>query len=103
MSEAVGWVFIFLLTGAIVWVGWLQWNTYRALDRKIERLDPSLITSAGTRVEKILDAPPGSVVVPYVVANVVHMPGVNYVPAPVAAPRYDDFSPVRLVDDQMRK
>ncbi|SVD75236.1 uncharacterized protein METZ01_LOCUS428090, partial [marine metagenome] len=29
-------------------------------------MDSTLIESAGTRIEKVLDAPPGSVVVPYV-------------------------------------
>ena len=99
MSEVVGWIFIFLLTGAIVWVGWLQWNTYRTLDQKIERLDPTLITSAGTRVEKVLDAPPGSVVVPYVLANVVPAQSVNFVPTSVMQPAAEEVSPVRLIED----
>ena len=99
MSEVIGWVFIFLLTGAIVWVGWLQWNTYRALDQKIEQLDPALITSAGTRVEKVLDAPPGSVVVPYVLASVVPAQSVGFVPTPVMQPATEEVSPVRLIED----
>ena len=99
MSEFVGWVFILLLTGAIVWIGWLQWNTYRTLDQKIERLDPTLITSAGTRVEKVLDAPPGSVVVPYVLASVVPTENVSFVPTPLMQPTNEEVSPIRLIED----
>ena len=99
MSEVVGWTFILLLTGAIVWIGWLQWNTYRTLDQKIERLDPTLITSAGTRVENVLDAPPGSVVVPYVLANVVPTQSVSFVPTSVMQPAAEEVSPVRLIED----
>ena len=99
MVDVVGWGLIFLLTGAIVWVGWLQWNTYRTLDQKIERLDPTLITSAGTRVEKILDAPPGSVVVPYVLASVVPAQSVGFVPTPVMTPVNEEVSSIRLIED----
>ena len=66
MEALLGWFFIILLTVVIGWIGWLQWKAYRTLDERIEQMDPTLIESASTRVEKVLDAPPGSVVVPYV-------------------------------------
>ena len=101
MDAILGWFLILILTGVIGFIGWYQWNSYRTLDQKIELMDSSLVSSPSTRVEKILDAPPGSVIVPYMVAM---MPVQNVVtPTPVTAPRYDDFSSVRLVDSQPRK
>ena len=71
MQALLGWFFIILLTVVIGWIGWLQWKAYRTLDDRIEQMDPTLIESASTRVEKVLDAPPGSVVVPYVATTMV--------------------------------
>ena len=71
MQALLGWFFIILLTVVIGWIGWLQWKAYRTLDERIEQMDPTLIESASTRVEKVLDAPPGSVVVPYVATAMV--------------------------------
>jgi hypothetical protein len=98
MSVVVGWFLIFLLSGVIGWIGWLQWNAYRTLDQKIEQLDPALISSAGTRVEKILDAPPGSVVVPYVMASVVPVQNAGFIPTPVVAPTTEDVPSTRLIE-----
>ena len=58
MEALLGWFFIILLTVVIGWIGWLQWKAYRTLDDRIEQMDPTLIESASTRIEKVLDAPP---------------------------------------------
>ena len=52
-------------------VAWWQWNSYATLDRRIESRDVTLLDSAGTRIEKVLDAPQGSIIVPFVPAVVV--------------------------------
>ena len=82
MEALLGWFFIILLTVVIGWIGWLQWKAYRTLDERIEQMDPTLIESASTRVEKVLDAPPGSVVVPYVATTMVPVqyPGPETIP-----------------------
>ena len=62
-------------------------------------MDPTLIESAGTRIEKVLDAPPGSVVVPYVAASMVPVQNVVQTPVPVVAPVNEPQAPVRLVQE----
>ena len=101
MDAVLGWFLILILTGVIGFIGWYQWNSYRTLDQKIELMDSSLVSSPSTRVEKILDAPPGSVIVPYMM---VMSPVQNVAtPTPVTMPSDDGFSSVRLVDNQPRK
>ena len=99
MEALVGWVLLLILTAVIGWIGWLQWNSYRTLDQRIEQMDSTLIESAGTRIEKVLDAPPGSVVVPYVAPSMVPVQNVVQAPAPVMAPVNETQAPVRLVQE----
>ena len=101
MESLVGWWLVLILTGVIGWIGWLQWNSYRTLDQRIDQMDATLIESAGTRVEKVLDAPPGSVIVPYVATSMVPVQNVVQTPAPVVAP-VETESPVRLIHDSVR-
>ena len=99
MESLVGWWLVLILTGVIGWIGWMQWNSYRTLDQRIEQLDATLIESASTRVEKVLDAPPGSVIVPYVATSMVPVQNVVQTPAPVTAPMNESESPVRLIQE----
>jgi hypothetical protein len=99
MESLVGWFLVLILTGVIGWIGWLQWNSYRTLDQRIDQLDSTLLESTGTRVENVLDAPPGSVIVPYVVTSMVPVQNVVQTHAPVAAPVHEPQTPVRLVHD----
>ena len=99
MEALVGWVLLLILTAVIGWIGWLQWNSYRTLDQRIEQMDPTLIESAGTRIEKVLDAPSGSVVVPYVATSMVPVQNVVQTPVPVVAPVNEPQAPVRLVQE----
>ena len=94
MSAVLGWLLVLSLTGAICFVGWWQWKSYVTLDQRIEQMDETLLDSAGTRVEKVLDAPAGSMVVPYVASTLVP---VQQVPAQVVAPVTEQVPPVRLV------
>jgi len=96
MSVVLGWFLVLFLTGIIVLIGWWQWKSYVTLDQRIDRMDATLLDSAGTRVEKVLDAPPGSVVVPYVASTLVP---VQQVPVQVVAPVVEQPAPVRLVYD----
>jgi len=98
MVSVIGWALVLILTGVIGWIGWLQWNAYRTLDQRIDQLDATLIESAGTRVEKVLDAPPGSVIVPYVAASMVPVQNVVQTPAPIVGP-HETESSVRLVNE----
>lgn len=69
---SIGGLFVALFfTGIIGAIAWWQWNSYVTLDQRIESMDVSLLDSAGTRIEKVLDAPQGSVVVPFVPATMV--------------------------------
>ena len=95
MSAILGWFLVLVLTGIIVLIGWWQWKSYVTLDQRIEQLDPTLLDSAGTRVEKVLDAPAGSVVVPYVASTLVP---VQQAP-PMVVPSTVDVPAVRLVQD----
>ena len=62
MMVSIGGLFVALfLTGIIGAIAWWQWNSYVTLDQRIETMDASLLDSAGTRIEKVLDAPQGSV------------------------------------------
>ena len=101
MEALVGWALLLILTAVIGWIGWLQWNSYRTLDQRIEQMDPTLIESAGTRIEKVLDAPPGSVIVPYVATSMVPVQNVVQVPAPVTTPMNEPEPPVRLVQERV--
>ena len=96
MSAVLGWFLVLFLTGIIVLIGWWQWKSYVTLDQRIDRMDATLLDSAGTRVEKVLDAPAGSVVVPYVASTLVPVP---QVPAQVVAPVAEQPAPARLVFD----
>ena len=96
MSAVLGWFLVLFLTGIIVLIGWWQWKSYVTLDQRIDRMDATLLDSAGTRVEKVLDAPAGSVVVPYVASTLVP---VQQVPAQVVAPVGEQPAPARLVFD----
>ena len=72
MMVSIGGLFVALFfTGIIGAIAWWQWNSYVMLDQRIESMDVSLLDSAGTRIEKVLDAPQGSVVVPFVPATMV--------------------------------
>ena len=95
MSVVLGWFLVLALTGIIGIIGWWQWKSYVTLDQRIEQLDPTLLDSAGTRVEKVLDAPAGSVVVPYIASTLVP---VQRVPAMVE-PSPSDGPAVRLVQN----
>ena len=95
MSSILGWFLVLVLTGIIILIGWWQWKSYVTLDQRIEQLDPTLLDSAGTRVEKVLDAPAGSVVVPYVASTLVP---VQQAP-PMVVPSSADVPAVRLVHD----
>jgi len=99
MEALVGWFLVLILTGVIALIGWLQWNSYRTLDQRIEQLDSTLIESAGTRVEKVLDAPPGSVIVPYVATSMVPVQNMTQAHMPATSPVNESQSAVRLVQD----
>ena len=93
MSAVLGWFLVLALTCVIALVGWWQWKAYVTLDQRIDQMDATLLESAGTRVEKVLDAPVGSVVVPYVASTLV---AVQQVPTQMVA---EQPAPVRLVYD----
>ena len=93
MSAVLGWFLVLALTGVIALVGWWQWKAYVTLDQRIDQMDATLLESAGTRVEKVLDAPAGSIVVPYVASTLVP---VQQVPTQMVA---EQPAPVRLVYD----
>ena len=101
MEALVGWFLVLILTGVIGWIGWLQWNSYRTLDQRIEQMDPTLIESAGTRIEKVLDAPKGSVVVPYVATIMVPVQNLVQFPTPLKPPMNNPEPPVRLVQERV--
>ena len=71
MVSIVGILVGLFFTGIIGAIAWWQWHSYATLDRRIEARDATLIDSVGTRIEKVLDAPQGSVIVPFVTATVV--------------------------------
>ena len=96
MSAALGWFLVLALTGVIVLIGWWQWKAYVTLEQRIDQLDSTLLDSAGTRVEKVLDAPPGSVVVPYVASTLVP---VQQAPTQMVTPVVEQPAPVRLIQD----
>ena len=75
-GSVIGWILLLSMVGLLVAVGWWQWKAYVTLDRRIEQGDETLLHSArlglkSTRIETVLDAPLGSVVVPYVPAQLV--------------------------------
>ncbi len=96
MSAVIGWFLVLVLTGVIALIGWWQWKAYVTLDQRIDQMDATLLESAGARIEKVLDAPQGSVVVPYVASTLVP---VQHVPAQVVAPMTEQPASVRLVHD----
>jgi hypothetical protein len=99
MSSVAGWFVVLLLTGVIGLIGWWQWKSYVTLDQRIDRLDSTLIDSAGTRVEKVLDAPPGSVVVPYVASTLVPVQNTMQMPVQIPPTVSQSEGSVRLVQD----
>mgnify|MGYP001434878192 FL=1 len=71
MASVGGLVVALFFTGVIGAIAWWQWKSYATLDRRIGNRDVTLLDSAGTRIEKVLDAPQGSIIVPFVPATVV--------------------------------
>jgi hypothetical protein len=70
-GEFILWLFATALTvGLIALASWQVW-THRRLDERIAVCDPSLLSSVSHKVETTTDAPPGSVVVPYVPVQMV--------------------------------
>ena len=96
MSAVLGWFLVLGLTCFIVLIGWWQWQSYVTLDQRIDQLDATLLESAGTRVEKVLDAPAGSVVVPYVASTLVP---VQQPLGTMVGPATEGSPAVRLVQD----
>ncbi|MEC9091047.1 MAG: hypothetical protein VYC11_06745 [Candidatus Thermoplasmatota archaeon] len=70
-----GWVIVLVLSGILALIVWFQWRAYATLDEKIEQLDEGLVDALNTRVEKILDAPPGSMIMPYAISSFVQVQG----------------------------
>ena len=66
LESLIGWVIFLAILGLVIGITWWQWNTYVTLDRRIEERDETLLHSAGLRVESVVDAPQGSVIVPYI-------------------------------------
>ena len=79
MVSVVGLIVALFFTGLIGVIAWWQWRSYATLDRRIEERDVSLLDSADTRIEKVLDAPQGSVVVPFIPATVVETQPVGHI------------------------
>lgn len=71
--DILGWLFLLSILTILVGLGVGQWRSYVSLDRRIEAGDESLIHGASTRLEKVIDAPQGSVIVPYVPAQMVEI------------------------------
>jgi len=100
MESLVGWFIVLVLTGVIGWIGWWQWNSYHKLDLRIDQLDSTLLDSAGTRIEKVLDAPAGSIVVPYMASSLVPVQNTMHVPVQTpSAVAPSESASVRLVQD----
>jgi hypothetical protein len=101
MESLIGWFIVLVLTGVIGCIGWWQWNSYLKLDQRINRLDSTLLDSASTRVENVLVAPAGSIVVPYVASSLVPVQNTMQVPiqipSPVASSESEEVASVRLV------
>ena len=66
-----GLILFVVMLSLLVVVSWWQWNSYVTLDQRIDQCDETLLHSSSTKVETILDAPEGSVIVPYVPAQAV--------------------------------
>ncbi len=70
-GDVFGWLVLFAILTIVGLICWWQWNAYVTLDQKIEHGDEALLHDAATKVETVLDAPAGSVIVPYVPAQMV--------------------------------
>jgi cytoskeletal protein RodZ len=70
-GDVFGWLVLLAILAIVGALCWWQWQAYVTLDQKIERSDESLLHDSATKVETILDAPAGSVIVPYVPAQMV--------------------------------
>jgi len=69
----IGWILMLGFTGILVLIVWSQWRAYTTLDGRINQMDESLVDAVNTRVEKILDAPPGSMILPYTISSFVQV------------------------------
>ena len=65
-GDLLGWILLLVLLALVVGIGAWQWRAYTTLDQRISHGDDTLLHSASTRVEQVVDAPQGSVIVPYV-------------------------------------
>ena len=66
VGSLIGWLIFLAILGLVIGIAWWQWNTYVTLDHRIEMRDETLLHSAGMRVESVVDAPQGSVIVPFI-------------------------------------
>lgn len=56
-----------IILAFVVW--WFHIRRHALLDARIQNADPSLLTGPGVRTESAIQAPEGSVVLPYTVVS----------------------------------
>ena len=74
----VAWILVSFGCIGIGWLGIWQFKKFSELDERIALADESLLDDAGLKSHEVIQAPAGSVVLPYALA--VDVPLVNQVP-----------------------
>ncbi len=98
--SASAWAFVAIGCIGLVWVVLWQFKKWSELDERLARADPTLLDDAALSSEEAIQAPAGSVILPYTLAvdmpvqtpmvvtsTIAHqapLPGVSYEPTPPA-------------------
>ena len=77
-SDIVAWILVAIGCIGIGWLGIWQFKKFSELDNRVARADESLLDDAGLKSHEAIQAPLGSVVLPYALA--VDVPIVSQVP-----------------------
>ena len=68
MSQAVEWAFVAVGCVGLVWVLLWQFKKWSELDERLARADATLLDDAALSSEEAIQAPAGSVILPYTLA-----------------------------------
>ena len=77
-SDIVAWILVVIGCIGIGWLGIWQFKKFSELDNRVARADESLLDDAGLKSHEAIQAPLGSVVLPYALA--VDVPIVSQMP-----------------------
>ena len=66
--SGLSWIFVLVGSVGLLWIGYWQFKKFSELEKRIAKSDGSLFDDAGIKTSEAIQAPVGSVVLPYSLA-----------------------------------